>query len=167
MTEAYHFLTGHPFLSGLFLGLALAVFLWVKGLFRQRSLSKEIARLKDSLYTKMQIETKGSMSRENELEELKRQNENLRITVSALQQKPGRAEIRQLHVYDRAVHAMLARAPGFAASWEMVLKEAEEEVKLTETGLAAFVRRVFLPQKPSAGAQEAVPLIEETKGGKE
>jgi hypothetical protein len=165
MMEAYHFLTGHPFFSGLLLGLAMAVFVWVRGVLRQSGLKSEIEQLKESLYTKMQIETKGHVARENELEELKRQNGNLRITVGSLGQKPGRAEIRQLHVYDRAVHAMLARAPGFAASWEMVLKEAEEEVRLSETGLSAFVRRVFLPRKPPA--QDETRLIESEKDGKE
>lgn len=166
MTEAYHFLTGHPFFSGLLLGLAIAAFVWIRGLFRQGSLRREIEALKESLYTKMKIETKGQMSRENELEELKRQNENLRVTVASLRQKPGRAELLKLHAYDHAIHAMLARAPGFAASWEMVLKEAEEEVRLSETGLSAFVRRVFLSREPLPRARDDTKLIKDDTEGK-
>lgn len=146
MREFFDFLGRHPFITGLLIGFIIALAIWLRGLLQQRSLRREIASLKESLYTKLQIETKGHMTRENELEELKRQNENLRLTVGTLQQKPGRSEIRQLHVYDKAVHSMLARAPGFAPTWEMVVREAEEEVRQTETGITAFFRKVFIPQ---------------------
>jgi hypothetical protein len=44
---------------------------------------------------------------------------------------------------------MLASAPGFAPAWEEVLKQAEREVRESETGIGAFVRKVFVPQLPS------------------
>jgi len=160
MREVFDFLTLHPFLSGLLVGLVVAIAVWIKGLLRLRSLRKEITSLKESLYTRMQIETKGHMTRENELEVLKKQNENLRITVSSLQNKPGRSEIRQLHIFNRAVHSMLARAPGFAPTWEIVLKEAEEEVQKSETGITAFFRRVFVTQQALPKNGEEPKLIE-------
>jgi len=126
MMEVVEFFRGHPFLLGLAVGFIAVLFVWVRGLLRCRSLNREMARLKESLYTKMQIDAKGYMTRESELEQLKKENENLRITVKSLQNKPGRAEIRQLHVYDKAIHSMLARAPGFAPTWEMVLKRRKK-----------------------------------------
>ena len=47
-------------------------------------------------------------------EELKRQNENLRITVSTYSQKPGRKEIARLNVYQTAVDRLTinSRASG-------------------------------------------------------
>ncbi len=160
MREMYYFFTQHPFFTGFLIGIMVAFVMWVRGLLKLRSLRKEIENLKESLYTKLTIEAKGHMTRENELEELKRQNENLRVTVQSLQQKPGRAEIRQLHVYDKAVHAMLARAPGFAPTWEMVIHEAEDEVRQTETGISAFFRRVFIPQGPMPKEGSSTKLID-------
>ncbi|HNR51645.1 MAG TPA: hypothetical protein PKI80_08680, partial [Deltaproteobacteria bacterium] len=74
---------------------------------------------------------------------------------------------RQLHVYDRAIHAMLARAPGFAPTWEMVLKEAEDEVAQAETGITAFMRKVFTSQKqiPTEGGEQK--LIDHDDSGKD
>ncbi|HON37634.1 MAG: hypothetical protein ACOX3E_08075 [Desulfomonilia bacterium] len=160
MMEVVEFFRGHPFLLGLAVGFIAVLFVWVRGLLRCRSLNREMARLKESLYTKMQIDAKGYMTRESELEQLKKENENLRITVKSLQNKPGRAEIRQLHVYDKAIHSMLARAPGFAPTWEMVLKEAEEEIARTDTGIAAFMRKVFVPRKQIPAGEDEQKLID-------
>ncbi len=160
MMEIVEFFRGHPFLLGLAVGLIAVLFVWVRGLLRCRSLNREMARLKESLYTKMQIDAKGHMTRESELEQLRKTNENLRITVRSLQNKPGRAEIRQLHVYDKAIHSMLAKAPGFAPTWEMVLKEAEDEIAQTETGIAAFMRKVFVPMKQIPAGEDEQKLID-------
>ena len=158
--EVLDFFKQHPFLFGLVIGLMVAIGIWIKGLLKARGLNKEITKLKESLYTKMQIDTKGHMTRENELEQLRKHNENLRVSMKSLLQKPGRAEIRQLHVYDLAIHTMLAKAPGFAPTWEMVLKEAEEEIRHTETGLSAFVRKVFIPGKSLPKDTNEVNLID-------
>ena len=158
--EVIDFLRQHPFLFGLFIGLLIAIGIWIKGLFKAGKLSKETTKLKESLYTKMQIDTKGHMTRENELEQLRKENENLRVSLKSLQQKPGRAEIRQLHVYDKAIHAMLAKAPGFAPTWEMVLKEAEEEIQLTESGISSFMRKVFVPSKSLPKNTDEAKLID-------
>jgi uncharacterized protein YecA (UPF0149 family) len=55
---------------------------------------------------------------------------------------------------------MLARAPGFAPTWEIVLKEAEEEVQKSETGITAFFRRVFVTQQALPKNGEEPKLIE-------
>ncbi|MBT8489648.1 MAG: hypothetical protein KJN62_01230, partial [Deltaproteobacteria bacterium] len=81
--EVIDFLRQHPFLFGLFIGLLIAIGIWIKGLFKARKLSKETAKLKESLYTKMQIDTKGHMTRENELEQLRKENENLRVSLKS------------------------------------------------------------------------------------
>ncbi len=160
MMEVVDFFQGHPFLLGLAVGLVAVLFVWVRGLLRCRALNREMARLKESLYTKMQIDAKGHMTRESELEQLKKANENLRITVQSLQNKPGRAEIRQLHGYDKAIHSMLAKAPGFAPTWEMALKEAEDEIARTETGVAAFMRKVFVSRKQLPAEEDEQKLID-------
>jgi hypothetical protein len=140
----------HPFVLGLGLGLILTVYLWIQGILKRRSLVKELANLKDHLHTHMEISAKGNESSKSELETLKKQTENLRITVATLKAKPGRAELRTLHVYDKALHMMFEKAPGFAPAWESILKEAEQEMEQTEKGFFPLIRKVFRPSLPQA-----------------
>jgi hypothetical protein len=156
----------HPFVIGLLVGLFVCSVVWVRGWLDRRALHREIEELKNSLFTKLKIETKAQVTMDGELAALKQQNENLRITVSALQQKAGRAELRQLHVYDRALHMMLASAPGFAPAWEDVVQRAEAEMREAETGVGAFVRKVFVAQLPARKSEkgpDALPRKEESE----
>ncbi len=152
-----------PFAWGLIIGLGVALFVWIKGTINSRTIKAEVKKLRDHLHTKMEIDAEGHKTREDELGKLKKQNENLRITVKTLQQKPGRAELRLLHVYDKAIHSMLAKAPGFAATWEMVLQEAEDEIQQTDSGVSAFVRKVFVTQKAPGVESQTPDLIEYNK----
>jgi hypothetical protein len=145
----------HPFVLGLGLGLILAVVLWVQGIFKRRSLVKDLANLKDHLHTHMEISAKGNESSKSELEALKKQTENLRITVATLKAKPGRAELRTLHVYDKALHMMFEKAPGFAPAWESILKEAEQDMQETEKGFFPLIRKVFRPSLPQGTPSSA------------
>ncbi|MET0344379.1 MAG: hypothetical protein ABW252_25425 [Polyangiales bacterium] len=147
----------HPFVLGTLVGLLACLVVWVRAYLAQRALHREIEDLKRSLFTKFKIDTKAQVQVDAELEALRRQNENLRVTVAGLQQKPGRAELRHLQVVDRALHMMLASAPGFAPAWEEVLKQSEREMRETETGLGSFIRKTFVTQLP---AVKAPPVIE-------
>jgi hypothetical protein len=140
----------HPFVLGLGLGLILAVVIWIQAIWKRRSLVKDIASLKDHLHTHMEISAKGNEAGKSELETLKKKTENLRITVATLKAKPGRAELRALHVYDKAIHMMFEKAPGFAPAWETTLKEAEQDMQQTEKGFFPLIRKVFRPSLPPA-----------------
>ena len=83
------------------------------------------------------------------MEYIKKLNENLRITVHTLSQKPGRKEIKQLHLYQKAIDLMMQRTPGFAPAWQNTLKEAEEEIRKTEQGLIPFLKRLTTPGSTS------------------
>ena len=135
----------NPFAVGLGIGLLTTLFAWLDGIFKRRALVKEVRTLKDHLHTQMEINAAGNDTTKRELDEAKRVAENLRVTNSALKQKPGRAEVHTLTLYDKALHLMQARAPGFAPAWENALKEAETEVQKTETGLLPLIRNVFRP----------------------
>ena len=135
----------YPFLIGLGLGVVLAFATWLSGALQQRRLKREIQDLQRHLHTQMTINTRGQDELQKDLQSFRQQNENLRITLAALQQKPGRAELRTLHLYDRAIALMHQRAPGFAPAWEGVLREAEEELHKTETGLGRLLKKVFRP----------------------
>jgi hypothetical protein len=140
----------NTFLVGVGLGLALALYSWLKGLWRLRQLRRDNEALKEQLHRQMTIYDKGHEEVLAEAKRLRQENENLRITVATLKAKPGRAELQLLHVYDRAVRLMHQKAPGFGPAWEGVMAEAQRELEQTDTGLAALVRKAFRPSLPGA-----------------
>ena len=101
-----------PFTWGLVVGLILVLLTWLSGLAKSRSLRQEVRRLREHLHTQMDITQRGNSAMKAELDTLKSQNENLRVAVKEWQTKPGRAELRQLSIYDRAIRIMNQNAPG-------------------------------------------------------
>lgn len=131
---------------GVLIGLAVALWVAIAGWRRRRSIELELARLRQHLQDQMEITHEGAQQRKLELARLRQENENLRVTLKVLQQKPDRRELRMLHVYDHALHELLGRAPGFSPHWENALREAEEHVAQIDTGMLAFARRLVLPR---------------------
>lgn len=128
------------------IGFVVAVVLMaIRGFFATRGHKKELEEYKGYLATQMKITQDGTKTMSDENEKLKKDNENLRITVKTLGQKPGRNELKLLNVYDSAIRKMMIKAPGFAQGWEMSLQEAEKEYEDNETGLKHVVKRVFGP----------------------
>jgi hypothetical protein len=126
----------------------------------RRKLQAEHRLLQDHLNMKMKIEAKGISDMEQEKEHLKQMNENLRITNQTLQTKPGRPELRLLCTYDQAIHIMLARAPGFAPTWQAVLAEVEMDMQKTDQGIRAFVKKVFRPSaQPESLSTQNIRLL--------
>ena len=140
---------------GFGVGLIIIFFIWVNGLSKRRVLKKEIKELKTHLHIQMEINAKGNTGSQKELESLKKKNENLRITVATLKNKPGRADLRTLYVYDKAIHKLYEKTPGFAGAWESVLKEADEEIQQTEKGKIPLIRKIFRPSL----SREVTPAI--------
>lgn len=129
--------------AGLGLGLLVTLFVWANSL-RARSRSrKETEELKTHLQTHMSIHAKGYEDLKQEIEKLKKDNENLRITVATLSNKPGRAELKLLHTWETALKILTLRSPGFATAWETAINEAKQEIEETESGMRALVRKVF------------------------
>lgn len=153
-------LQNEPFLAGLLAGLLVASVIWVRGKLAVSAERTEMARLKDLLHTKLELEARSHKALHEELESLRQQNENLRVTVKNLQHKPERNELRLLHVYDKAIRTLLSRSPGFGPAWQSVLDEAEREMAETEKGLGAFVRRVLSPRT----SVQALPNPVDTQG---
>lgn len=135
----------YGFATGLLVALAAVISGWSQ----RRDLQKETDRLRSHLHTQMEISHEGTDKLKTDLEELRRQNENLRVTVHTWQQKPGRAEQKNLQIYDRAVRSILASTPGFSMAWEAALQQAEREVASADQGLIAFAKRLILPAKGS------------------
>lgn len=154
----------HPFTLGLLLGLLVAGFIWKSGWSARRTMRRDLARaegdlreLQGHLNTQLKINATGNEAMQRELEELRRQNENLRVNLAALQQKPGRTELRQLQLMEGAVRTMREQAPGFAPAWENALRQAEGEMQQAESGLIKLVRRIVPAIGSSAAAGGALP----------
>jgi len=152
----------HPFTLGLLLGLAVAAVAWKSGFSARRRLAKDIRKLENELRelqghlnTQLKINAQGNDSIQKELEEQKRQNENLRVSLASLQSKPGKAELRHAQITENAVRLMREQAPGFAPAWEKAMRQAEVELEAGESGLKKLVRRVIpgigmSPNSPAA-----------------
>jgi hypothetical protein len=156
-----------PFAIGLAIGLALTFFAWKSGLSNKLRLSRDVRRLENELRelqghlnTQLKINSQGNQSLQDELGELRKQNENLRVSLAGMQSKPGRAEIRQYQVTENAVRLMREQAPGFAPAWEKAVRQAELEVEAGESGLKKLVRKVMPGIGMGSGAA-TIPAHEE------
>lgn len=147
----------HPFTWGLLAGLVFAAWAFFSGWGAKRALRREVRRLEEHCRTSSELSAKGAQTLRGELEELKEKNKNLEISLAALMDKPDRAEVRQLYLYDKAVHLMYERAPGFAPAWQAALKEAQAEIDKTSTGILPWIRRIIHPLPGAQGGAGALP----------
>lgn len=145
MEETSWFMTiiANPFAKGLAIGIVICVIVYLRGLLRRRELSKEVDRLRSHLHTKLEIDSADNERRKVELNRLKQERDNLRITVQSLNQKPGRKEIRQYYIYQTALDIMFEKAPGFAPAWQVTLKEAENLFEKSESGVVPLLKRLM------------------------
>jgi hypothetical protein len=134
------------FRIGLGAGLIFFIIAVINNLRIRRKHKKEILRIKSIVTQKMDIESDSLSRMREEIESLKKQNENLRISVRTLSQKPNRREVAKLQVYQRAIEIMSLRAPGFAPAWQTAISESEKEFDKIFSGLEPFVRKV-VPSK--------------------
>ncbi len=136
-------LISNPFAKGLALGVVFCVIVYIRGFLRRRELTKEVERLRTHLHTKLEIDSSDNERRKQELDRLKQERDNLRITVQSLNQKPGRKEIRQYFLYQTALDMMFEQAPGFAPAWQVTLKEAEALFEKSEKGVVPLLKRLM------------------------
>ena len=142
-------------------GIGFGAFLmYVKSLLTIRKYKRELVDYKAHLERQMKITDAGNSTLVNELESVKKDNENLRISVKTLGQKPGRAELRLLNIYDAALRKMMSQAPGFSSAWEISLQEAEREYEANETGLKSIVGKVFGSSTSVASDTTSVQQLE-------
>lgn len=139
----------HYFTWGLLLGLLIAGFILKSSIGSKIQLKREIKRLEKEmrelqthLNTQMKITATGSDSISKEVEKLKAQNENLRVNLATLQNKPDKNEQRQFRMQEMAIRTMREQAPGFAGVWEKAMRQAESEMDSAENGFTKLVRKV-------------------------
>ena len=140
-------------LLGLGIGLLVAAVLWVVMTFKRISAQKksdsEIAKYKEMLAQRMELESEGMAKLKKENEELRSANENFRVSLQTMSQKPGKREIARLQVYQTAVDRLTINSPGFGPAWQAALKESEDEFSKTLSGTIPFLRK-FIPNKTDA-----------------
>lgn len=149
-------ITSQPFTWGLLVGLFFVAMIWKLMRKDVNVLRAENARivtenkeLQTHLNTQLKINSKGNEQLQSQLDELREQNENLRVNINTVGQKAGRAEIRQLHLMESAVNVMREQAPGFAPAWERAMREAETAQEAAEGGFKKLMRKVLPGSKPA------------------
>jgi hypothetical protein len=123
-------------------GFYLGLFLCFLALYNYFRLKGEMSRFRRHLSDKLEIEAETMKKIKGEQDNLRRENESLRIKVNALNELPDRKMSRDLEVYARAEKKMLIQVPGFAPAWETAKSEAHTELVEEETGRSA-PRRIF------------------------
>jgi hypothetical protein len=143
-------------------GLALGIVLGLAGMIllalRLWESRGEVKRLKRHLADKLELEADATGRLKTDLQQLKQQNENLRIKVASLGQLPDRKLQRDIEIYARAERYMVSRSPGFPAAWEEAKRNSVEEIENEENG-NSLPRRVFnallnRPSKPETATEE-------------
>lgn len=151
-------------LIGLGIGLLVAIIVYIWQSISKKDIEKaskdEIARLKGLLADRMDIESAGLTKLKAENEELKKANENLRVTNATLAQKPGRAEVQRLQIYQKAVDRLIINSPGFGAAWQSALKESEDEFEQIYSGIQPFWKKI-LPGRTNAKLIDKDNVVDE------
>lgn len=124
----------HPATLGA--GCVLLTVLLALSLYRLLQVKGEYARYRQMLSDKMEIDAGMASKQKNEIEGLRKENENLRVKVQALSAQPGPKLARELEIYARAEKKMIIAAPGFAAPWEQAKQAAHQDVSDEDAGKA-------------------------------
>src|ERR1700722_11497412 len=134
--------TNDHFFWGLGVGLLLGLIGIALSMFRLWETRREVARLRRHLADKLELEADATNRLKADLQNLKSQNENLRMKIATLGQLPDRKQQRDLEVYARAERYMVSQSPGFPAVWEQAKQAAVGEMETEEQG-HSLPRRVF------------------------
>ena len=133
------------FIYGLCVGLVVAAVVAVVSVSRVSKAKAEgkaeAERYKRMLSDRMELEAEGLKKVKDGNEELRKMNENLRVSLLALRDKPGRKEMQRLQILQKAADRLTLNSPGFGPVWQAALKESEEEFQKVYTGVIPFLKR--------------------------
>ena len=133
------------FFIGLGIGLAVAAVVSLALSVRIGKVRKEkdgeVAKFKEMLSSRMELESEGLKKLKDENEELKKANENLRVSLLVMREKPGRKEVQKLQIMQKAVDRLTLNSPGFATAWQVAMHDSEEEFQRMYSGIVPFIKR--------------------------
>lgn len=145
-------LFSQPFVWGLSLGLLFFVLsFW--GHFKTK---REYRRYRRHLSDKLELEARQYEVIRKEKETLAKENENLRLRVGQLNEKPEQKVMRDLEVFARAEKRMMVQAPGFAGAWETAKSAAAEEISAEDQG-RSLPKRLFSRLFGTGTSREVLP----------
>ena len=128
----------NTFIYGFLLG---SVFL-VMALWNHWKTKREFSRYKSHLSDKLELDSRNLQELNKERTRLAQENENLRVQIARLNEKPDNKLQRELEVLARAEKHMMMNAPGFAPAWEMAKSQAASSLQSEESG-QSFPQRIF------------------------
>jgi len=120
---------------------------------------RELKRYKGMLSDKLELDSKQNQDVKKEQTSLKQENENLRMQVARLNERPDNKLQRELEILSRAEKQMVISAPGFAPAWEMAKSAALTQLEDEEKG-RSFPQKVFRKLIGSGSSQSNVALPE-------
>jgi len=151
----------HPFTWGFLVGLfLLGLSMW--GHFKTR---REFSRFRRHLSDKLELEAKQYEGVRKEKDVLQKENENLRVQIATLSEKPDQRISKDLEILARAEKQLMISAPGFSAAWETAKSQAMEEIQDEETGKSLpkrIFRKLFHGAKDGNQVVDALPSSSET-----
>lgn len=150
-----------PFAWGLLIGLAL----FGLATFHLLKTKREFHRYKKMLSDKMELEAEQVTKTKGQLERMAKENENLRLKLGQMAEKPHAKLERELEILARAERSMMISAPGFAPAWETAKASAAEEIEEEAAGKSLPKRlfRKFLGKGATVTEAEALPAPEEAE----
>lgn len=137
MDKSFSFFS-QPFVWGLCLGL-LFFFMSAWSHFKTK---RELRRYRKHLSDKLELEARQYEIVRREKESVGKENENLRLRIGQLNEKPEQKMLRDLEVLCRAEKRMILQAPGFAAAWEGAKTAAVEDLTAEDQG-RSLPKRIF------------------------
>ena len=146
MDEKFKFL-----FIGLAIGLVVAIIVYaitaIKASGEKKKLFMSNEKYKETLASRMDIESEGLNKLKTQVEELKKENENLRVALNIASSKPDAREVARASILQHAVDKVMASSVGFAGVWTKALEESEAEYQdKVLTGKVPFFKRIFSRQ---------------------
>jgi hypothetical protein len=149
-----------PFNLGLGLGLIFAGFAF----WRVVRLKMELNRFKRHLSDRIELEAESVRRARAETDQLRKENEQMRIRIASLSESPDFRAQKDLEVYVRAEKRMLINVPGFAAAWENAKAAAHSELQEEDAG-RSLPKRVFNRFFGGNTARESLPPASGSQSG--
>jgi hypothetical protein len=140
-------------------GFLLCGIFLVQSLWGHWKTKRELKRYKGMLSDKLDLDSKQNQDNNKERASLKQENENLRMQVARLNERPDNKMQRELEILARAEKQMVISAPGFAPAWEMAKSTALGQLESEEKG-QSFPQKIFRKLIGSGSTQTNVALPE-------
>lgn len=140
-------------------GFVLCGIFLVQAIWGHWKTKRELKRYKGMLSDKMDLDSKQNQDLTKERATLKQENENLRMQIARLNERPDNKMQRELEILARAEKQMVISAPGFAPAWEMAKSAALSQLEDEEKG-KSFPQKIFRKLIGSGSSQTNVALPE-------